>query len=274
MEPLLDKGYRLYFDNYYCCPELSKKLLERNTMSCRTVRRNRVNMPKDLFVGRQKKGELDYRRNGQLVVTRWTDKREVVTLSTMSLPTLHEVQGRVEIKNKPLAVIDYVINMSGVDHSDQLVSYSPMHRKSLKWWKKPFFHLLTLAMVQSSVLLNIHRRGNGRKQIPVNENIKTILMSLVNGAVEPVTSGAGDGPTMVTDRLEGRHFPSFISGEGSKATRKNCKVCYDRALKAGGDPKQLKSKRQTTPYWCPQCKIPLCVVPCFEYYHSRKDFTV
>ena len=43
-----------------------------------TCRKNRVGMPRDLFVERQRQGDLDFRRKGQLIVTRWFDKREVV----------------------------------------------------------------------------------------------------------------------------------------------------------------------------------------------------
>ena len=77
MEPLLNKGYKLYLDNYYCCPELWTRLQRHRTMIVGTCRKNRVGMPRDLFVERQRQGDLDFRRKGQLIVTRWFDKREV-----------------------------------------------------------------------------------------------------------------------------------------------------------------------------------------------------
>ncbi|KAL8587389.1 hypothetical protein ACOMHN_062123 [Nucella lapillus] len=53
-------------------------------------------------------------------------------------------------KLKPEAVQDYIDHMAGVDKSDQLMSYTPFHRKTMKWWKKMFFHLFTLSIIQSS----------------------------------------------------------------------------------------------------------------------------
>lgn len=42
-------------------------------------------------------------------------------------------------KFKPVAIIDYNKNKTGVDHRDQLITYYPLKRKTLKWWKKMFF---------------------------------------------------------------------------------------------------------------------------------------
>ena len=81
MQPLLDKEHRLYIDNCYCCPELWGRLKGHATMMVGTCRRNRVGMPADLFEGRQRAGDLDYRRKGQLLATRWFHKREVVNFS-------------------------------------------------------------------------------------------------------------------------------------------------------------------------------------------------
>jgi hypothetical protein len=45
----------------------------------------------------------------------------------------------VKTKSKPDAILDYNLNKTGVDRDDQMVSYYPMKRKQLKWWKKLFF---------------------------------------------------------------------------------------------------------------------------------------
>ncbi|GFN95315.1 PiggyBac transposable element-derived protein 4-like [Plakobranchus ocellatus] len=77
-----------------------------------TCRKNRVGMPADLFQNRQRPGDFDFRRKGQLVATRWFDKREVITLSTIHQPPLTKTIGRYEVKEKPLAAIDYIKFMS------------------------------------------------------------------------------------------------------------------------------------------------------------------
>ncbi|GFO27773.1 PiggyBac transposable element-derived protein 4-like [Plakobranchus ocellatus] len=76
MQPLLNKGHHLFVHNYYCCPELWDRLKSFQTALVGTCCRNRIGMPCDLFEDRQRPGDLDYRRKGQLIITRWMDKRE------------------------------------------------------------------------------------------------------------------------------------------------------------------------------------------------------
>ena len=274
IEPLLDKGYRLYCDNYYCCPELWNRIQGHNTMLVGTCRRNRVGMPADLFQGRQRPGDFDYMRKGQLVATRWFDKREVVTLSTFHQPQLREIIGRYEVKNKPLAVIDYVKYMSGVDHSDQLISYFPMRRRSQKWWKKPFFHLLTLVGVQTTILLNKHRSQHRRRRTDLAWVLKDLAISLIDKDV--TYDHLADNVSLPLARLRERHFirncPSTDGADsrGKKAQRQ-CKVCVDRAKAGGMTQAELKNKRKLTTTWCPWCNVGLCL-ECFEIYHTKRDY--
>jgi hypothetical protein len=50
-------------------------------------------------------------------------------------------------KIKPSAVFDYNKYKTGVDRSDQMLSYYSFATKTIKWWKKLFFHLFDLAVV-------------------------------------------------------------------------------------------------------------------------------
>ncbi|XP_070205909.1 piggyBac transposable element-derived protein 4-like [Littorina saxatilis] len=47
-QPLLNKGYQVFIDNYYCEPKICADLAAQGTMVCGTVRKNRVTMPRDL----------------------------------------------------------------------------------------------------------------------------------------------------------------------------------------------------------------------------------
>ena len=46
MEKLLDRGHALYVDNFYTSVPLAKALLNRKTLLCGTVRKNRKHLPK------------------------------------------------------------------------------------------------------------------------------------------------------------------------------------------------------------------------------------
>jgi hypothetical protein len=52
-------------------------------------------------------------------------------------------------KTKPSAVLDNNRYKIGMDKSDQMLSYYFFQRKSVKWWKKLFFHIFDLALVNA-----------------------------------------------------------------------------------------------------------------------------
>jgi len=55
-------------------------------------------------------------------------------------------------KIKAATVLDYNKCKSVVDRSDQMLSYYSFERKVIKWWKKLFFHLFDLAVVNAHIL--------------------------------------------------------------------------------------------------------------------------
>ncbi|GFN95241.1 PiggyBac transposable element-derived protein 4 [Plakobranchus ocellatus] len=133
--------------------------------------------------------------------------------------------------------------MSGVDHSDQLISFFPMRRKSQKWWKKPFFHLLTLVSIQTTILLNKHRRQHGRRVTTLSSVVKELIVSLAG--TDLTIDAIEDTVNLPLARLHERHFIKLCppTGEPGKA-RRQCKVCTDKAKKAGATHEERKNKRK------------------------------
>lgn len=71
----------------------------------------------------------------KVLVGKWRDKRDVLYIST-------EFENRTETtKNrsgnqveKPLLVLMYNRYMGGIDHRDQMSTYYPLLRKTLRWY--------------------------------------------------------------------------------------------------------------------------------------------
>ena len=108
------------------------------------------------------KGESDYRHTDVLLAVKWFDKRDVTILST-----IHEARtistGKIHWKTneqiqKSVSVIDYNKNMGSVDRSDMQISYVECVRKAVKWYKKPFFHLLDISVLNPYIL---HKQKTG-----------------------------------------------------------------------------------------------------------------
>ena len=102
-------------------------------------------------------------------------------------------------KLKPAAVQDYRLHMSGVDKSDQLMAYMPLKRKSIKWWKKLFFHFFTLSVVQSYILSEKHHRAAGRPKTP----LKAFIVSLANALSQRYHTMPDDLPALRPTDVQG-----------------------------------------------------------------------
>ena len=103
-----------------------------------------------------KKGEVVWRTSDDVAVLKWKDKREVYTISNKhTQPKLVPVTNRRgDQKMKPDSVKDYNNYMSGIDRTDQMLSYHFALRKTIRWYKKVAVHMIEIYLVNSFYLFN------------------------------------------------------------------------------------------------------------------------
>lgn len=152
--PHLNKGHTFYSDNYYTSPSLSTYLYDHKTNSCGTVRQNRKQMPD--FKKKLNRGEIDWKSSTNILALKWKDRREVAMLTTFhenEVITLQKIDRITQQRQKkPLCVIDYNAQMGAIDRSDMMISSVDSTRKTIKWYKKLFFHTLDLCMLNAHAL--------------------------------------------------------------------------------------------------------------------------
>ena len=87
---------------------------------------------------------------------KWKDIRDVFFLTTAHEDVLVEapLSRGAHGKIKPAAVLAYNKYKTGANRSDQMLSYYSFERKTIKWWKKLFFHLFDVAVVNAHILHN------------------------------------------------------------------------------------------------------------------------
>lgn len=141
--------HHLYMDNYYNSVDLTNLLYKQKTHTTGTLRSNRKKNP--ISVVRKtlkiKKGDHCFAKKGPIYVSRWKDKREVFSITTGHRPEMITTANRFNQQNiKPKHIVEYNNNMSGIDRSDQMVSYYSSPRKTIRWYKKVIFHLLDISM--------------------------------------------------------------------------------------------------------------------------------
>ncbi|KAJ8910350.1 hypothetical protein NQ315_004549 [Exocentrus adspersus] len=94
LEPYLDRGHHVFMDNFYNGLNLCKKLLKRKTHCTGTLRRNRKGNPTVVTTAKLRKGEHVWRRCKKVYVSKWKDKREVLSITTKYHPKLITTQNK------------------------------------------------------------------------------------------------------------------------------------------------------------------------------------
>ncbi|CAM4659016.1 unnamed protein product [Leuciscus chuanchicus] len=265
LAPYLRKCHVLYVDNWYSSPTLFQHLLSLGTGACGTVRANRKGMPK--FTCKMKKGEVEFEENGSQLAVKWHDKRDVHVLTTVH-PTGMAATGKLDHvtgqpRMKPVCVLEYNKKMGAVDKADMMTGFHECARKSTKWYKKIFFHVLDTVLLNSHI---VYRQITGKEITSLQ-----FRTNLMRGLLEEYSTlrcpAKGGRPALDTPlRLTARHFPSEVpqtTSQGSK-TRRHCKVCLSSTRKG--------KQRRLTKHMCVPCNTPLCAVPCFEEYHTLKNY--
>ncbi|XP_037790570.1 piggyBac transposable element-derived protein 4-like [Penaeus monodon] len=160
----------------------------------------------------------------------------------------------------PKAIIDYNKNMRLVDKS-YMISFNECLRKTQKWYKKYFFHLMDLCVLNAYY---IHSSLTGKKT-----GLRVFSLTLyVSGGRNMAPPQPPPAPLAlpVVGRLQcGRHYPVNVpSTEKKKNAQRICCVCAHTRLK--------QIKKSYTRYMCKECNVPLCILGCFEMYPERVVF--
>lgn len=169
-----------------------------------------------------KKGGKIFRRKGNVLVLKWRDKREVLAISTIHSAASDKCTNRMGLeKEKPIAIIDYNKYMSGIDRSDQMLSYYTTPRKTIRWYLKVFFHLVDVCLWNSTYIHNKTRQRKASylqfREILILEYLETV------------------GPERRQQKPK-NHYPKKTE------KRRRCRVCSS------------KKQRSQTFFVCEDCK--------------------
>jgi len=161
---------------------------------------------------------------------------------------------------KPHIVEWYNWHKGYVDNSDRMVNSYSMSCSTFKWPTKLFFHLLDLTVLNSWILLS----SCGDKY--THRNFRLLLVrNLIEEARKsqdhPTPRLVGRPSAAATNVLwlkshHNKHWPAKSS------THLQCRLCSSC------------SQRKRTVYKCARCDMGLCVVPCFEEYHTKVNLWI
>ena len=208
-------------------------------------------------------------QKGNLVYTKWQDKRDVNILSTnfdpLSPKTVKERRkknGDVVRVEKPGCVDLYNTHMGGVDHSDQLRSYYSTCRPSHKWYKYLFWFIFDVTICNCYIIFkeNVHRPGRRR--------LVDFRLALAKQLVAGFSSRSENRKrTMRAASLQSTTTPEnaaghFVTRREGNARKRHCVQCKRDGRKTASD------RAKETIYECSQCGVALCKDLCFLRFHS------
>ena len=210
----------------------------------------------------------------KLLCIKWCDKCQVIVLTTIDdaveAAWKHDRHGNVQLK--PKAFVEYTSNMQGCDLSDHLMTSYCMLRRSVKWWRKWFFHMLSLLLNNAHVL---HKKF-GVKPLAHDVFLEHIVQYLLNESLGNATTTVmrkRPAEMSTSCQFEGHHYPVHIPKcLGSKIGSKKCSVCNFGKKELFAHDFTLSLKCKLTSYQCDVCKVPLCIEPCFKTYHKLANY--
>ena len=304
MLPYLGRGHILYTDNWYTSPALCQLLHDHKTGSCGTVRTTRKFMPKfqgnithldnasssdqendeeDAYANhergrmqRKKKGKkrkqyIKREQSGKVLAIEWHDKRPVHLLTTVHKGDMVD-SGKLHYRTKksilkPDVVVDYNENMRLVDKADSQTSEVECMRKSVKWYKKFFLHLIDITMLNAYNFWLVKRDMDPTKKLTLGQFTYNVAFQLLEVYGQPRNLKKGRRATSLPDRVGGnidRHYLVHTEMGNRERMRIRCHVCSHTTKR----PK--KRTRVTT--MCKECNVGLCFDDCFRDYHTLKNY--
>ena len=221
MAPFLNKGYHVFTDNYYNSVALTEFLSKQGTYLTGILRKDRKGNPKAVTAAKLKKAEMIWRIKDDVSVCKWKDNRDVLTISSAHSPTLTKVtNGFGNEKEKPNIVRDYNDSMSGIDRSDQMLSYHSGLRKTLSWYKKAGVPILEIFITNAFYL---YRKFSSNNEISHLGEFREIIIKNLIG--EPKKKQA------LTPVVNFHYLITIPDGEKKKKPTRRCKQCWKQEIR-------------------------------------------
>ena len=266
-----NQGYSVYMDNFYTSPYLFYNLGKLG-IKATGASRPRKGYPKDFYATmlnlKEKGNSIRYFYSNDMMAMRIVDRKIVTFLSTEHNSTLINT-GKVDRETKEPILKPEVMNyynqfMGGVNLNDQLAKYSAFNHRSCKWWKKVFFRLLNLAMVNAYVLYREWQKSMGKnlRQVKFRHNV---IKGIISEKLARKVSGRKSVEHL---RLIEPHFPSPLLSEATqRKIQRHCVVCNPTERKIDATKGETRRRPgRTTTYQCKSVMKP-CV-----YIHALNFF--
>jgi len=272
-ESLKDTNTHVTFDNFFTDIQLMEDLRKNKIFATGTVRSNRLELPNLAKVNTGlERGMSKWLTRNETGYVKWMDTKPVHVVSTAFSPSAlltakcTQKDGTLLTTTCPRSIVEYTRRMGGVDRFDRTRAQYSVSRKSKRWWLRIMYFIIDASVVNAFILLTSIHPDN---KLTVLQFRVDLFRGLVRGFSSRQRRSASQGASFMRYRFTGgsreklmgvpddirlqqtNHFPE------KKDSFHRCRLCSSR--------KNNKRSR----IMCSQCKVFLCVNPCFARFHRQ-----
>lgn len=180
---------------------------------------------------------------------RWKDKKDVHMLNSAVPHHMVSSIGK-NVPPKPLSVLTYNANMGGVDHSDKVTKPLVTERKSVKWYKKFYFHIFDLAVYNTYIIWKTLDPSR-------DKGYKEFLITLITEIYEEnyqerkkVGRPSNNNSNQEDSRVKAgklSHLPEKVLNKKGKPQKRDCKLCSQSSKYGKENQKKSRNSSSDSP---------------------------
>lgn len=224
----LDVGRTVVTDNFFTSLALAQKLRDRNLGLIGTVRKNRREVPEEFIQKRSEAGTSMFGFNKDATLVSYAPKKNrcvILISSEHTQPNIDTESGKPEI------ILAYNHGKGGVDHLDQMCGAYTSRKRTSRWPKCVFQHMVDVTAFNTFV---IWKETIGNKLASRRQFLKLLGAELCGGEVD--TRG-----NIILAAMES--LSPAITTSNTMSVRLRCRKC----------------KTNKTVQRCKKCGNPLCI---------------
>ncbi|XP_054266894.1 52 kDa repressor of the inhibitor of the protein kinase-like [Macrosteles quadrilineatus] len=220
---LLGKHHHVFTDNFYTKLPLAEALLRNDTYLTGTVNKKSKDLSRAVVGTQYEAGQTVYFRKGKVLLVGYKQKKKrkpVYRITTACHAEDRNIVSRSGLQAvKPLVIHKYNLSMGGVDQKDKSIYHHSCTRPTRKYWRKIFFNLMDMAMLNAYILYSRntdHPLSRKRFMVDIVETLVRQQPPAEPVQVEPKVGKIDDTPLPILD------LPGPVSQESCSNLQVSC----------------------------------------------------
>lgn len=274
IQKLEEDKHKLFFDNFFSCPELMEYLASKGFWALSTlnvIRSRKCPVPSERELrksGGRGSSAQNVNKEGSVVVTSWLDRKRVLMISNYigkdpvgECTRYIRKEKKTKSVKRPASVGLYNKYMGGVDKSDMMLALYRTKYRSRKWYQRIALHMISQCAVNAWIIYK--EMGGSKSYLDFLTEICVTLM-VGTGQSKDSDEDQSEPKPPPLKRVKASSIPEAIRYDK-----------YDHWPILMDIPNAQRCKmdgcKKKTMFMCSKCNLYLCVTKstCFLNFHGK-----